>query len=775
VQHRASKAGRRRTEPRRPGGLAPGGRPPGPRPPEADPASGPGGARPAGSGDPSGDARLESARSLLSGQNRLLEMIARDTPLHEVLTDLTRLIERHSGEMLCSVLLLDDDGLHLSHGAAPSLPESYTKGIDRIPIGPSAGSCGTAAFFGKPVIVTDIATDPLWESARAHALAHGLRACWSTPIKSSGGKVQGTFAMYYREPRHPSPCDLELTDIATHLAGIAIGRHKAEAELRQSEQRLRDAQRVAHLGSWEWNIPANTVTWSEELYRIFGLDPLEFRPSLEGFLGRVHPDDRDAVRAIIEEGLKNGQPFTYEARILRPDGSPRTLYVQGARITDETGNPIRMIGVSQDITPRKRMEEERARLFESAQAARAEVQAALERLQAIQSVTDTALAHLVLDDLLRELLARVCSALPADAAVVFLLDEDRTHLTPRATAGLDDDPTRRERIALGRGIAGRIAQIGVPQIVDEVSGVPGVWSIVHERLHSLIGVPLVVEGQVTGVLQVGTFGRRQFRPEDMNLLQLVADRVAPAIDRARLFEEVHAARERLEELSRRLVELQEAERRVIARELHDEVGQKLTGLKLLIESGGGAGVQPEAGDQGGDRRGRAEMASLINDLVRRVRDLSMNLRPAMLDDLGLLPALLWHFERFTAQTAVRVEFQQAGLDRRFPPEVETAAFRIVQEALTNVARHAGVNDSRVQIWAAGESLEITVEDRGRGFRVKTDRTEPSSGLAGMRERTRLLGGQLTIDSAPGSGTRLVAEIPFAPSPALAARTTGAQS
>ncbi len=169
------------------------------------------------------------------------------------------------------------------------------------------------------------------------------------------------------------------------------------------------------------------------------------------------------------------------------------------------------------------------------------------------------------------------------------------------------------------------------------------------------------------------------------------------------------------------------------------------------------------------------MASLINDLVRRVRDLSMNLRPAMLDDLGLLPALLWHFERFTAQTAVRVEFQQAGLDRRFPPEVETAVFRIVQEALTNVARHAGVNVSRVQIWAAGESLEITVEDRGRGFRVKADRTEPSSGLAGMRERARLLGGQLTIDSVPGSGTRLVAEIPFAPSPALLARATeGAQ-
>jgi PAS domain S-box-containing protein len=697
-------------------------------------------------------------------------MIARDLPLDEVLAGLTRLIERHSGEMLCSVLLLEEDGLHLSHGAAPSLPETYTRGVGRVRIGPCAGSCGTAAFLGLPVIVTDIATDPLWEDARALALDHGLRACWSTPIKSSGGKVQGTFAMYYREPRHPSAFDLELTDIATHLAGIAIARHKAESELRQSEQRLREAQRVAHLGSWEWNIRANVVSWSEELYRIFGLKPLEFRPGLEAFLERVHPDDRDAVRVTIERSLRTSQPFSYEARILHPDGSPRTIYVQGGCILGERGEPIRMIGVAQDITPRKRMEEERSRLLESAQVARAEVQAALERLQAIQSVTDTALAHLVLDDLLRELLARVCSALSADAAAVFLVDEDRTHLIPRATAGLDENPERRVRIPLGRGIAGRIAQDGAPQIVEEVSRIEGVWSTVRERVRSLIGAPLVVEGQVTGVLEVGSFRRRPFEPQDLNLLQLVADRVAPAIDRARLFEEVHAARQRLEELSRRMVELQEAERRAIARELHDEVGQKLTGLKLLIESAGDARTRPEAGDES-DRRSRAEMTALINDLMRRVRDLSMNLRPAMLDDLGLLPALLWHFERFTAQTSVQVDFQQAGLDRRLPPEVETAAFRIVQEALTNVARHAGVNESRVRIWAAVESLEIAVEDQGRGFRIVKDRTEPSSGIAGMRERLRLLGGHLTIDTAPGAGTRLLAEIPIEPAPAVAAART----
>ena len=165
-----------------------------------------------------------------------------------------------------------------------------------------------------------------------------------------------------------------------------------------------------------------------------------------------------------------------------------------------------------------------------------------------------------------------------------------------------------------------------------------------------MAAPLLVEGQLVGVVDVATRARRHFSDEDLRFLQMVADRVAPAIDRARLVEKLNAGREQLSALSRRLVEAQESERREIARELHDEVGQLLTGLKLMLET---------SGDRDGRRR--EEMTSIVNDLMTRVRGLSMSLRPPMLDDLGVVPALLWLVEHYTPRPACEVEFAPRGL------------------------------------------------------------------------------------------------------------------
>jgi PAS domain S-box-containing protein len=177
--------------------------------------------------------------TFLAGQNLILEKIAAGADLPDVLTSLVQLIELQAGGMLCSILLLDEDGVHLRHGAAPSLPESYIKAIDGSVIGPKAGSCGTAVYFGKPVVVTDILTDALWDDYRDLAVKHGLRACWSSPILLHTGQVSGTFAMYYRVPRGPSPEEQRLTQTATHIASIAIERQRAEQALRESEERSR--------------------------------------------------------------------------------------------------------------------------------------------------------------------------------------------------------------------------------------------------------------------------------------------------------------------------------------------------------------------------------------------------------------------------------------------------------------------------------------------------------------------------------------------------------
>jgi GAF domain-containing protein len=175
-------------------------------------------------------------------------MIAANAPLSQILDRLVKLIEAQAPDMLCSVLLLSDDGDHVRHGAAPSLPEDYVKAVDGSAIGPKHGSCGTAMYRGEPVVVTDIFSDPLWEDYQDIAAATGLRACWSTPILSGRGKVLGSFAMYYREPRTPTGDEAGLTDVATRIAGLAIEHNAARESLARTQAELAQAAHAATTG-----------------------------------------------------------------------------------------------------------------------------------------------------------------------------------------------------------------------------------------------------------------------------------------------------------------------------------------------------------------------------------------------------------------------------------------------------------------------------------------------------------------------------------------------
>jgi two-component system, cell cycle sensor histidine kinase and response regulator CckA len=190
----------------------------------------------------------KQAESVVASERQVLEMIATGATPPDVLAALCRVIEGRSEGMLCSVLLLDPDGVSVRHGAAPSLPLEYVRAIDGASIGPCAGPCGTAAYRKEPVIVSDISTDPLWADCRDLALRYGLRACWSTPILSSDGSVLGTFAMYYHEARSPGEAERRLIQGATHIAGIVMERSRAEAALRQSEAQLRQAQKMEAVG-----------------------------------------------------------------------------------------------------------------------------------------------------------------------------------------------------------------------------------------------------------------------------------------------------------------------------------------------------------------------------------------------------------------------------------------------------------------------------------------------------------------------------------------------
>ena len=219
---------------------------------------------------------------------------------------------------------------------------------------------------------------------------------------------------------------------------------------------------------------------------------------------------------------------------------------------------------------------------------------------------------------------------------------------------------------------------------------------------------------------------------------------------------VEAQRRELQRLNERMVRAQESERGRIARELHDEIGQEATALDFLLEK---THHLTE-----GDARTNVESAQKIaRDLSSRARDLALELRPSMLDDLGLLAALNYLIKRQATHGGVHVTFDHEGLDDRFAPEAAPAAYRIVQEALTNVARHAGTDEAHLTVSASDHTLDIRVEDSGVGFDPTTSSsTETALGLPGMRERVESLGGSLTVRSAPGKGTRLRAELPDRP-------------
>lgn len=275
-----------------------------------------------------------------------------------------------------------------------------------------------------------------------------------------------------------------------------------------------------------------------------------------------------------------------------------------------------------------------------------------------------------------------------------------------------------------------------------------------EELKSCISIPLAAKGHVLGTIDLFGSEADTFALDTADFLKAIGLQIAIALHNAQLFEEATSSRERLRSLSRRLVEVQETERRHLAKELHDEVGQLLTGLRLAVES---MPILPS--DKLKERSN--ETRELINRLISEVRELSLNLRPAMLDDLGLLPALIGHFERFAALSHIDVAFRHHGIEgKRFRPEIENAAYRIVQEALTNVTRYAGVMEAAVHVWADSETICVQIEDQGKGFDPSISfQVELATGLSGMRERAELLGGQFELDTRPGRGTCITAILP----------------
>jgi len=294
----------------------------------------------------------EKEEPFYAGQTRVLEMVAANAPLPEILTNLVLLMEAQAEGMLCSILVLTADGMRVRHGAAPSLPKAYVKAVNGAPIGPRNGSCGTAMYLKRPVVVTNVMTDPLWADYRDLAEICGLRACWSTPIFSHQGDVIGSFAMYRQEQRGPNAEEAHLTQIATHIAGIAIERQRVQETLRERDARINLAAESADLAFWVIYPEQNTAWMSDKGRRIYQFDsnlPL----TRDLICSRVHPDERAAVHAAFDRACASHGIFESEHRLVLPYGKTRWVIVRGRCLEDEHGSLLELIGVTIDVSAQK--------------------------------------------------------------------------------------------------------------------------------------------------------------------------------------------------------------------------------------------------------------------------------------------------------------------------------------------------------------------------------------------------------------------------------------
>jgi PAS domain-containing protein len=295
--------------------------------------------------------------ALLAGQNHALQLAVQGMPLHKVLESLVHTAEAQSdGAFKASILLLDQDGKRLRHGAAPSLPPAYNAAIDGIEIGPCVGSCGTAAHFGHAIVVTDVARDPLWANFRDLALAHGLRACWSTPFHSKNGAVLGTFALYYGEPRGPSETDRDTVKTVAATAGVIVENARLHAQLKDLNDRARLAADAAGLGFFTWDIRSDTVTWQNDRpYEIFGISRSEAPVDAKRFVAEfLHPEDQAGFAQAVDKALDGGTAFEFLGRIRRKnDGAARWIELKGQVDAEaRTRGVVRMVGVAADVTAR---------------------------------------------------------------------------------------------------------------------------------------------------------------------------------------------------------------------------------------------------------------------------------------------------------------------------------------------------------------------------------------------------------------------------------------
>jgi PAS domain S-box-containing protein len=503
-------------------------------------------------------------------------------------------------------------------------------------------------------------------------------------------------------------------------------------------------------GNIQWANPAMTQISGYEVHELLGQSTHIFNSGVQnmGFYSRMWG-------TFLE-----GQVWHGEITNRRKDGS---LYVEEQTITpvnDEAGQILHFIAIKQDITERKQAEMELEQRHVKLQAL---TKAEHEQRQLAEALVEAAIIlnkSLKLDDVLVHILEQIKGVIPYQLSDVMLLEGDTFY--DASHAGEMSWPVNLSGMANRFPLSSfpmfkNLIQTGQPVLIQDTREEAD-WVVINglEWSLSVLSAPLLVEGNVIGFVNLFAEQTGFFTQSMCDRVVAFAAHAAVAIQNAWLFEQVRSSSERLHSLSRRLVEIQENERRYISRELHDEAGQLLTSLMVDLRLLEKKASQPEI-----VKEKIVDMESSLNQVLENLHRIAMALRPASLDHVGLVSALSQHVESIGEKHNLKVSFESGKILKRLPSNVETVLYRIVQEALTNVVRHAHATRVDVVLTERDDKLIVIVEDDGIGFDPETAMTGNHLGLFGIRERAEMIDGKLVIESAPGKGTTLIVEVNYA--------------
>lgn len=428
-------------------------------------------------------------------------------------------------------------------------------------------------------------------------------------------------------------------------------------------------------------------------------------------------------------------------------------------LRDSNGRIDAVVEVRRDVTPERELETDVLRRHY--------------HLDVLSNVSSAVSGLWDLNEILNVVLDAVLQIFRGNIGIIFLFDEQTQEMYPKAHRGVSARFVSEMRLAKGEGISGKVAQTGEPILVEDISLDPGTARrdlVSTEGLKGFISVPLKAKEKVVGVMDIASIMPGKFNKENMYLLNSIGCQVGTAIEQAKLYQVLSDGRKRYQTLLRQALTIQEEERKRIARELHDETAQELTALALNLQAI--SEMLEMIGFDNDDIKAMLKKTHAIavrggTELTKLIREL----RPTLLDTLGLPAAIRRFAESNLTPRGIAISSQFKGLEQRLPPEMELALFRIVQEAISNIARHSEAKNATIVLEYNANKCTLQVEDDGRGFDINQitsiDSTGRGAGLFGMRERLLLLGGKGTIDSQPGKGTRVKLMIPVTRSKANA--------